>query len=155
MITAITGHFKEFDLTVKTEEDDFTKACSIVFTADVEPIETNNAQRDGHLKSQDFFGGRSKCFPSIKIHRKRNTKKSGDNLSNLHQANPTIRDVTKSITSDVEFGGIVADPYRQTKAGFTLEGKIKRKDFKLEWNAVTEAGQIVVSNDVRIPYEIQ
>jgi polyisoprenoid-binding protein YceI len=67
----------------------------------------------------------------------------------------SIRDVTKSITLDVEFGGIVADPYGQTKVGFTLEGKIKRKDFKLEWDAVSEAGQIVVSNDVSIPCEIQ
>ena len=75
MITAITGHFKKFDLTVKTEEDDFTKASSIVFTADVDSIETNNAQRDGHLKSQDFFGSRSKCYPQLKL-QERNTKKS-------------------------------------------------------------------------------
>ena len=67
----------------------------------------------------------------------------------------TIRDVTKPITLEVDFGGIVVDPYGQTKAGFTVSGKISRKEFGLQWNGVTEAGQIVVSDDIRILCEIQ
>jgi polyisoprenoid-binding protein YceI len=67
----------------------------------------------------------------------------------------TILDITKSVTLDVEFGGIVTDPYGQVKAGFIVDGKIKRKDFNLMWDPVTEAGQVVASNEVRIHCEIQ
>ena len=67
----------------------------------------------------------------------------------------TIRDVTKNIKLSVEFGGVVKDPYGNTKAGFTINGKINRKDFGLTWSAVTEAGGIVVSDDVKIAAEIQ
>ncbi|HEX2607025.1 MAG TPA: YceI family protein, partial [Flavisolibacter sp.] len=67
----------------------------------------------------------------------------------------TIRGVTKPVTVQVEFGGIVVDPYGQTKAGFTVTGKISRKEFGLTWSAVTEAGQVVVSDDIRLQCEIQ
>ncbi|MEI9911052.1 MAG: YceI family protein [Bacteroidota bacterium] len=150
MITTVTGHFKKFDLAVETEGDDFTKASSIIFTADIDSIDTNNAQRDTHLKSQDFFAADQ--YKQLKFIGKKYEKK-GEGYQ-LH-GDLTIRDVTKPVTLAVDFGGIVADPYGQTKAGFTLEGKINRKDFKLEWGAVTEAGQVVVSNDVRIHCEIQ
>jgi len=63
--------------------------------------------------------------------------------------------VTKPISLHVEFGGIVVDPYGQTKAGFTVTGKISRKEFGLVWNAVTEAGQVVVSDDIRLLCEVQ
>lgn len=67
----------------------------------------------------------------------------------------TIKNITKPIVLNVDFGGIVTDPYGQTKAGFTVEGKLSRKDFGLTWNAVTEAGQIVVSDEIRAHCEIQ
>ena len=67
----------------------------------------------------------------------------------------TIRDVTKPLSIEVEYAGTVVDPYGQTKAGFTLDTKLKRKDFKLSWDAVTEAGQVVVSNDIKVQGEIQ
>jgi len=67
----------------------------------------------------------------------------------------TIRDITKNIKLSVEFGGVIKDPYGNTKAGFTINGKINRKDFGLTWSAVTEAGSIVVSDEVRIAVEIQ
>ncbi|MBL7740478.1 MAG: YceI family protein [Chitinophagaceae bacterium] len=149
MITTVTGHFSKYDLTVVTEGEDFTKA-SIDFTADIDSITTGNEQRDGHLKSPDFFAAEQ--FAQLKFKGKK-LEKSGDAFK--LEGDLTIRDITKTITLDVEFGGIVTDPYGQTKAGFTLEGKIKRKDFKLEWDAVTEAGQVVVSNEVRILCEIQ
>jgi polyisoprenoid-binding protein YceI len=67
----------------------------------------------------------------------------------------TIRGVTKPIVLNVDFAGIVVDPYGQTKAGFTVSGKVSRKEFGLTWNAVTEAGQVVVSDDIRLQCEIQ
>lgn len=149
MITTVTGHFSKYDLAVVTEGDDFTKA-SIDFTADIDSISTGNEQRDGHLKSPDFFAAEQ--FPQLKFKGKK-LEKSGDAYK--LEGDLTIRDITKPLTLDVEYGGIVTDPWGQVKAGFTLEGKIKRKEFKLEWDAVTEAGQVVVSNDVRILCEIQ
>ncbi len=150
MITTVTGYFKKFDLQVETEDEDFTRAGSIIFTADIDSIETNNNQRDTHLKSPDFFAAEQ--YRQLQFVGKR-YEKDGDGFQ-LH-GDLTIRDVTKPITLNVEFGGIVTDPYGQVKAGFTLDGKIKRKEFKLEWDAVTEAGQVVVSNEIKIHCEIQ
>jgi len=150
MITTVTGHFRKFDLQVETEADDFTNAKSLVFTADIDSVDTNNSQRDTHVKSADFFAADQ--FPQIKFVGKKLEKK--DNEYEL-TGDLTIRGITKPIVLDVEFGGIVADPWGQTKAGFTVSGKVKRKDFNLVWDAVTEAGQVVVSNDVKIHCEIQ
>jgi polyisoprenoid-binding protein YceI len=150
MITTVTGHFKKYDIEVETDNDDFNSASRIEFTADVDSIDTNNAQRDTHLKSNDFFNAEQ--HPQIKFLGK-NWEGSGDNVK-LH-GDLTIREITKPITLDVEFGGIVVDPYSQTKAGFTINGKILRKDFNLTWDAVTEAGQVVVSNEIKIQCEVQ
>ena len=150
MITTVTGYFKKFDLEVTTGSDDFNSADRIEFTADVDSIDTNNQQRDTHLKSADFFD--SENHSQIKfVGKKYNV--SGD--SGTLQGDLTIRGITKPITVQVEFGGIVVDPYGQTKAGFTVAGKISRKEFGLTWSAVTEAGQIVVSDDIRLQAEIQ
>jgi polyisoprenoid-binding protein YceI len=151
MITTVTGHFTKFDVEVITEGDDFTKASSIVFTADVDSINTNNEQRDTHLKSADFFDADS--HSQIRFVGKQFEKTSED-TANLH-GDLTIRGVTKPLTVKVELGGIVVDPYGQTKAGFTVEGKISRKEFGLTWNAVTEAGSVVVSDDIKLLAEIQ
>jgi polyisoprenoid-binding protein YceI len=150
MITTVTGHFRKFNLEAETEEDDFTKATAVIFTADINSVDTNNAQRDAHLKSPDFFAAEQ--FPQLKFVGKKLEKKGNEYILT---GDLTIRDITKSVSLDVEFGGIVTDPYGQTKAGFTVTGKIKRKDFNLTWDASTEAGQVVVSNEVRIHCEIQ
>ena len=150
MITTVTGHFGKFDLQVETEDDDFTRASSVIFTADIDSVTTGNEQRDTHLKSPDFFAADQ--YKQLKFTGKKFSK-SGSAYK--LEGDLTIRDITKPIVLDVEFGGIVKDPWGQTKAGFTIEGKIKRKEFKLEWDAVTEAGQVVVSNDVRILCEVQ
>ena len=150
MITTVTGYFRKFDLVVETEEDDFTKANSIVFTADINSIDTNNNQRDTHLKSQDFFAAEQ--YGQLKFVRKK-FEKSGDHY--LLHGDLTIRDLIKPLSIEVEYAGTVVDPYGQTKAGFTLDTKLKRKDFKLSWDAVTEAGQVVVSNDIKVHGEIQ
>ncbi|GAB2532794.1 YceI family protein [Rufibacter soli] len=151
MITTVTGYFKKFNLEVETENDDFSTASRILFTADVDSIDTNNEQRDTHLKSADFFD--SDNHGEIKFEGKR-YEKTGQESAKLH-GDLTIRGTTKPVTVDVEFGGIVVDPYGQTKAGFTVSGKISRKEFGLTWNAVTEAGSVVVSDDIRLLAEIQ
>lgn len=151
MITTVTGHFRKFDLQVETESDDFSNARSLVFTAEINSVDTNNTQRDTHVKSNDFFAADK--FPELKFVGKKLEKKEGNDYSLSGEL--TIRDITKPIMLDVEFGGIVTDPWGQTKAGFTVSGKIKRKDYNLTWDAVTEAGQVVASNEVRIHCEIQ
>ncbi|HWI91099.1 MAG TPA: YceI family protein [Flavisolibacter sp.] len=150
MITTVTGYFKTFDLEVETETDDFNTAKKIEFTADIDSIDTNNAQRDAHLKSNDFFNGEK--YPHLKFIGKK-YESNGDDVT-LH-GDLTIREITKPITLKVEFGGTVVDPWGQQKAGFTVEGKINRKDFNLTWDAVTEAGQVVVSNEIKIHAEVQ
>jgi polyisoprenoid-binding protein YceI len=150
MITTVTGYFKSFDLDVDTETDDFNTAKRIEFTADIDSIDTNNAQRDTHLKSNDFFNGEQ--YPLLKFIGKK-YEGTGDEIT-LH-GDLTIREVTKPIKLKVEFGGTVVDPWGQQKAGFTIDGKINRKDFNLTWDAVTEAGQVVVSNEIKIHAEVQ
>jgi len=151
MITNVTGSFDRFTVTAQTENEDFTKA-RISFTADVNSISTNNEQRDGHLKSADFFDAEK--FPQIKFEATKTENVDSDGSYELYGV-LTIRDITKNVKLAVEFGGVVKDPYGNTKAGFTINGKINRKDFGLTWSAVTEAGGVVVSDEVRIACEIQ
>jgi polyisoprenoid-binding protein YceI len=150
MISTVTGYFKTFKLEVETENDDFTSASRIEFTADIQSINTNNEQRDTHLKSADFF--ESEQYAQLTFKGKK-YEKAGDDFK-VH-GDLTIKGTTKPITVNVEFGGIVVDPYGQTKAGFTADTKISRKEFGLTWNAVTEAGQVVVSDEIRVHCEIQ
>ncbi|QCR21211.1 YceI family protein [Pontibacter sp. SGAir0037] len=151
MITTVTGYFGKFNVEVETERDDFTKASTIVFTADVDSISTNNEQRDTHLKSADFFDAEN--HSQVKFVGNKYEHASGDDYK-LH-GELTIRGTTKPVTVNVEFGGVVVDPYGQTKAGFTITGKINRKEFGLSWNAVTEAGSVVVSDEIRLNAEVQ
>lgn len=150
MITTVTGSFKDYDLQVETETEDFTTARKIEFTADIDSITTNNEQRDTHLKSADFFHAEEHG----QLRFVGNKYEANGNEAKLH-GDLTIRGTTKPITLNVEFGGIVVDPYGQTKAGFTVNGKVSRKEFGLMWNAVTEAGSVVVSDEIKIHAEIQ
>jgi polyisoprenoid-binding protein YceI len=150
MITTVTGYFRKFTVEVETEDDDFTKASKIEVTADITSIDTNNAQRDTHLQSPDFFDAAQ--YGQLTFTGKK-YEKAGDAYK-LH-GDLTIRSVTKPLTVNVEYAGTVVDPYGQTKAGFTVTGTIKRKEFGLMWDAVTEAGQVVVSDDIRFQCEIQ
>jgi polyisoprenoid-binding protein YceI len=150
MITTITGYFKQFDLNVETETEDFTTAKKIEFTADINSIDTNNQQRDTHLKSADFFNAEEHAqlrFVGTKYEEKGDEAKLHGEL--------TVRGITKPLTVNVEFGGTVVDPYGQTKAGFAVSGKISRKEFGLTWNAVTEAGSVVVSDEIKIHAGVQ
>lgn len=121
---------------------------NVEFKADVKSIDTNNAQRDEHLRSADFFAADEHADMIFKAG-------NFDVNSGQLQGELTIRNTTKPVTLDVEFGGVVVDPYGQTKAGLTVTGKISRKEFGLTWDAVTEAGSVVVSDQVRLNAEVQ
>ena len=151
MITNVTGSFSTFDASAATEGDDFTKAA-INFKAQVDSISTNNQQRDMHLKSADFF--ETEKYPEI-IFKSTNAGDRDAEGNFTLNGDLTIRDVTKNISLNVDFGGITKDPYGNTKAGFTLSGKINRKDFGLTWNAALETGGVMVSDEVRLSAEIQ
>lgn len=139
VISTVTGYFKTFEGAAETNGDDFNGA-KITFSAAIDSIDTNQGDRDNHLKSADFFDAAN--HPNL-------TFEGTLNGSSL-EGNLTIKGTTKPVTLDVDFGGIVQDPYGNTKAGFELEGKISRKEFGLTWNAVTEAGSVVVSDQVRL-----
>ena len=150
VISTVSGSFSKFDATMQSDKADFTDA-SISFEADVNSISTNSDQRDGHLKSDDFFNAEQ--HPKITF-KSTSIEKKGDNEYVLH-GDLTIRDVTKNIALKVEHGGSAIDPWGQYKEGFELEGKISRKAFNLKWNALTEAGGAVVSDDVRLILNVQ
>lgn len=146
MISNISGEFTKFNADLETEGDDFMTA-KVTFTADIDSINTKNEQRDGHLKSDDFFNAAQ--FPQLKFVATKYENVDNDGSYEVY-GDLTIRDVTKNVKFDAEFGGVIVDPWGSTRAGITISGKINRKDFNLKWHAVTEAGSLVVSDDVRI-----
>lgn len=150
MISTVTGQFKKFNLVGETETDDFNTAKKIEFTADIDSIDTNNEQRDAHLKSADFFNAEqhAQIFFS-------GTKYEGEGEDGKLHGNLTIAGITQPITLNVEFGGIAVDPYGQTKAGFTVTGKISRKEFGITYGAVTETGGVLLGDEIKINAEIQ
>jgi polyisoprenoid-binding protein YceI len=150
MITNVRGTFDQFDITAVSTQDDF-EHVQVHFSADVNSVNTNSEQRDGHLKGADFFDGEN--HPKIEFASKGMKKTSGNEF--VMEGDLTIRGVTKHIALDVELTGVAKDPWGQTKAGFTIEGKINRKDFGLVWNAPTETGGLLVSEEVKVHCEIQ
>lgn len=151
MITNVSGVVNKYDVECETEGDDFMTA-RVSFTADVKSVATNSDQRNAHLMSDDFFNAEK--YPQIKFIATKYEQVDKNSSYELY-GNLTIRDITKPVKLDVEFGGIVVDAYGNTRAGFIINGKINRKDYGLKWDAVTEAGSIVASDEVRIHCEIQ
>lgn len=150
IISTVTGNFTSFGADMQTQSDDFSGA-SISFWADINSISTNNEQRDGHLKSDDFFNAEK--FPKLTF-QSTSFEKVGDEEYVL-KGNITIRETTKPITLQVALGGVATDPWGNKKAGFEISGKINRKDFGLNWSAVTEAGGVVVSDEVKLLLNVQ
>ncbi|MDR6562108.1 MULTISPECIES: YceI family protein [unclassified Arcicella] len=149
VITTVTGHFKEFSGTVEAG-DDFEDA-KISFEAKVDSISTNSEQRDGHLKSADFF--EVEKYPTLSFTSTKFTKKDDDEFELVGDL--TIKGVTNPVKLAVEYGGTATDPWGNVKAGFELTAKINRKDFGLTWNAPTEAGGVLVSEEVKLIANIQ
>lgn len=144
MISNVKGTFNTFTAEVEAEDDTF-KNAKVSATINVDSIDTNNADRDTHLKSADFFNVEQN--PTITF--------ESDSLADDVTGHLTINGVTKPVQLEVEFGGINQDPWGNTKAGFTFEGKIKRSDFGLNWNAALETGGVLVSDEVKISGELQ
>ena len=149
MITTVTGNIKSFSAELDSEGDDFTNAV-ISFSGNINSIDTGNGDRDAHLKSGDFFDAEQ--YPAITFQSTDVEKDGGDYIV---KGNLTIKDVTKAVKLNAEFGGIATDPWGNTKAGFTLSGKINRTEFGLTWNAALETGGVMVSEEVKILGELQ
>ena len=149
MITNVKGAFKQFDVSLVTRGTDITKS-SIDVTVDATSISTGDDQRDGHLKSADFF--EIEKYRTISF--RGTLKKVLDDEYKL-KGMLSIKGVSKEVEFDVEFGGISRDPWGVEKAGFSVTGKIDRKDFGLTWNAALETGGVLVSDEVKIGAEVQ
>ncbi|MFM6946345.1 MAG: YceI family protein [Flavobacteriales bacterium] len=150
MISNVSGSFAAFDATAATNGDDFSTA-KFSFDAQIASINTGVADRDGHLKSADFFDAEN--HPTLRFSSTGVTKIDDETLEIA--GNLEIKGQTKPVVLIAEFAGIAVDPYGQTKAGMTLSGSIKRSEFGLTWSAVTEAGHIVVSDDIKLAAELQ
>lgn len=149
MISTVTGSFDRFNVQLSTEDEDFSTA-DITFTAEAASVNTGSEQRDGHLKGADFFDAEQ--FPELTF-KATSFKGSGDDYQ--LSGDLTIKGVTKPVTVAVEFGGIGKDPWGNTKAGFTISGKINRADWGLTWNAALETGGLLVSDEIRVLGELQ
>lgn len=151
MITHVRGTFEEFDASIVTTGDDFMTA-EVDCWVNVASVTTGNKDRDKHLKSGDFFDVEQ--FPQITF--RANTYKSVDNDGSYELwGELSIKGISKKVKLDVEFGGVVKDPWGNEKAGFTINGKVNRKDWGLNWNAALEAGGVMLADDVMISCEIQ
>ena len=149
VISTVSGFFKNFEGSLETDNDDFQHA-KVDFSLDVNSIDTTQTQRDEHLKGAEFFDAEQ--YPRITF-KSTSLTKDGDDYKLTGDL--TIKGVTKPVTLDVEFGGSAADFYGNTKAGFEVTGKINRKEFGLTWDGVTEAGSIVVGEDIKLFANVQ
>jgi polyisoprenoid-binding protein YceI len=150
MITNVKGVFKDFSASVTTTSGNFTTS-DIEFSLNPASVDTGAADRDTHLKSADFFDVDN--FSRVSFSGTEAQKASDGNY--VLVGDLTIKDVTKPVKLNVEFAGVMKDPWGNEKAGYTLTGKINRKEWGLTWNAALEAGGVLVSDDVSITCDIQ
>lgn|SRR5690606_35496851 len=148
MISNVKGEFKDFSIDVIG--DDITKAV-IKASIQTSSINTNNTDRDNHLKSADFF--------DVEKHKEltfiSNSIKKTDNDEYAVTGILTIKGISQEVSLEMEFGGVNKDPWGNEKAGISVSGKINRKDWGLNWNTALETGGVLVSDDVRIYGEFQ
>lgn len=149
MITTVKGRIADVEGTIYTDEKDPGKS-SVEATLKGASIDTRSDQRDQHLRSGDFLNVDQ--FPEIRF---TSTRVEGDKNNFKLTGKLTIRDVTREITLDVEFGGINRDPWGGERVGFSASGKIDRRDFGLTWNQALETGGVLVANDIRINIEAE
>ena len=145
VVSTVTGHFKNFSAVIEADKDDFSDA-RITFEADVNSISTNNEQRDGHLKSPDFFDAAK--YPKMTFRSNAVTRVSDDEYEVTGDL--SIKGKSRPVTLEVTYNGTVAGFGGTKVAGFEITGKINRFDYGLTWNAMTEAGGVVVSSDVKL-----
>ncbi|NHM01749.1 YceI family protein [Flavobacterium difficile] len=150
MFTNVSGSFGTYDATISTEEDDFSTAA-IEFSANIDSINTKNADRDAHLKSADFFDAEN--HPKLTFVASSVTKIDEENYEIAGDL--SLHGVTKPVTLKSEFSGAMKDPWGNTKVGLNIEGKINRKDWGLNWNSALETGGVLVSEEVKLNIELQ
>jgi polyisoprenoid-binding protein YceI len=151
MITNVKGVFKDFNGSISATGDDII-ASEIEFSLNPASIDTGAADRDAHLKSGDFFeveNYKTLDFKGTSI------KKGEEPGTFILTGDLTIKGISKPVKLNVEFGGKMKDPWGNEKAGYSLTGKINRKDWGLNWNAALEAGGVLVSDDVAINCDVQ
>lgn len=151
MISTVSGKFTRFTVEADTANDNDFEGASIRFSAEVDSITTGMEQRDNHLKSDDFFN--AEAFPQLSFQSTRFARTSDESF--VLEGDLTIRDVTKPVTLEAAYSGLMQDFYGNWKAGFELTGKINRKDFNLKWTATTEAGGVVVADEVKLHLDVQ
>ncbi|MGE5363808.1 MAG: YceI family protein [Bacteroidota bacterium] len=150
VISDVTGQFRKFDGSITSAGDDFSKG-RVEMTMHVASINTDNEKRDEHLKSADFFDAQN--YPEIKFVGK-SLKKIKGNKYKL-TGNFTMKGVTRPITLDVIYGGVIKDPYGRVRSGFKVTGTINRFDYNLKWNNMLETGGAVVGKDVNLVCNIE
>jgi polyisoprenoid-binding protein YceI len=150
MIANVFGNFREFKGQITTKGNDFTTS-EISFAIKSSSIDTEASDRDTHLKSPDFFD--TDKYPEI-VFAGKGLKDLGDDMFEL-TGNLTIKAVTRPVTLSLEYGGIMKDPWGNIKTGFSVSGKINRKDWNLSWNAALEAGGVLVSDEVKILCDVE
>lgn len=147
-ISKVRGSFESFDVTVVST--DVPSETTVEATIDVASVNTNQKDRDNHLRTSDFFAIEQHptwTFTSTRI------VNDADDFT-LY-GNLTMRGVTKPVTLKGEFGGLVTDGYGQTKAGFSASTKVNRKDYGINWNMALEGGGLTLGDDVTINLELQ
>lgn len=150
MFTNVSGKFNAFVATIENEDDNF-ETSKINFSAETASVDTNNTDRDGHLRSAEFF--EADVYPKLSFV-STSIKKKSNNDYEIH-GDLTIKNVTKNIVLETEYSGLMTDPWGNTKAGLSLTGKINRKDFGLTWNAALETGGVLVGEEIKLASEIQ
>jgi polyisoprenoid-binding protein YceI len=149
MFTNVSGKFNAYDADIATENDDFTNS-KIHFSADINSIDTNNSDRDNHLKSADFFDAEN--HPKLEFV-STGLSKSGDDYQLTGDL--SLHGVTKPVKLDAEVSGLLKDPWGNTKVALNINGKINRKDWGLNWNSALETGGVLVGEDVKLNIELQ
>jgi polyisoprenoid-binding protein YceI len=144
MVTKVRGQFKDFRATVTVGEQ--LEDSSVEATVQLASVETGSPDRDGHLRSADFFDVENN--PEMTF---RSTRVTADTL----EGDLTIKGVTRPVVFDLDFNGVAKDPWGGTRAGFEASAEINRKDFGLTWNAALEGGGVLVGEKVRINLDIQ
>ena len=151
LISTVKGQFNDYSVSVLSDKPDFSDA-KVTVKIKAQTINTDNKQRDEHLRSADFF--EADKFPEI-IFVSKKIEKTGKSTFKI-TGDFTMKGVTKTVTLNGEIGGILAkDPWGHTKAGLTLSGEINRFDYGLNWNKAIEAGGLVVSENVKLNIELE
>ncbi len=148
MFTNVKGLFNDYSADIDFNDD--LKEANLQFEAKINSIFTNNTDRDNHLKSADFFDAEQ--YPTLNF---KSTKIEGNGSEYEITGDLTIKGITKPVTLNAEFSGLMTDPWGNTKVGLNLDGKINRKDFGLTYNAALETGGVLVGEDVKLNAEIQ